>query len=213
MRITLAEPMAKPWLDSPVYQKMVANRDAVTRSYYASNYTAYRKLLSIAAQKARILKPDIRTILLCGAGGSHEEVELACDVFPEARSIHVVEWHEPNIDLLRERLAPLKAPKEELEVVIHHDDIRCPGTVPDNFSDFVFVNKLFDLYRNNTKDMVSILSALAKCLVAGGVLHSFDYPFLDEDKIFDDWAELIGFRVVSSRLLVKDPAPFTVQQP
>lgn len=200
MRITVKAPTTCPWLKTRAYQQQLASKNVGVRSFYSTEYAAYEREVMRTAELARERGLDVRTVLLCAPGESPEEVRLILDAFPGVKKVRLIDWHRPNIDLLDISLRQGELAQRDLEVFLHHDDLRNIQTVPRNGADFAFANKLFDLH--DRTDTLRILMGISRCLNGNGMFFSYDYPFGDGGSFYE-LAALAGLTKIAERHLMR----------
>lgn len=146
--------------------------------------------------------------MLCGTGQSHEEVLLTLEAFREVKRVEAVDWDIGNLEALVQDLQHSPAASRDVDVTVHHNDLRNPETVPKGAADFAFANKLFDLYKYEGQlegfYIQCLLGGISTCMAPKGILFSFDHPLHpSEENGFYEIALTVGLKKIADRLLMK----------
>lgn len=199
MQIPLRSPANKPWLTSEAYLQQAGGNGVASISDYfkESRIGAHAPRFRRAATTAQELGIDpVKTALICGPGQRHDEIILAMGIFPDITTVHVVEWHEPNLNRVIELLDPLRD-QVKVDIIAHHNDLRDLQTVPPGTAQFAFANKIFDLFHGDNESIFTILQGISRSLVPNGLFFSYDHPMDDEGEIgtmFNHLALAAGLR-------------------
>lgn len=205
MQILFKVPNFKPWTRSHSYKKQIRDRTISCVSDYRNQFRTYNLEVQRAAQDVHRHIAEARSIMLGGIGASFEEVVLIIDNFPEAKEIHLVDWHQPNLEALGHFFLAHPIENREIRLTLHLTDLKKPESIEQDSIDFAFVNKLFDLYRRNNMETQALLWGLSTRLKNGGMFFSLDYP-LDGEEAVSDFYELASscyLERISRRLLRK----------
>ena len=185
MRILLRSPAQKPWLTCDAYlQQASGNGVASVTDYFRESKAAASHLIfqRVARTVQELGITPVETALICGPGRRHDEIILTMGVFPEITTVHVAEWHAPNLDRVIELLDPLRN-QVKVDVIAHHNDLRDLQTVPQGTAQFAFANKIFDLFHQDHRSIYRILRGVARSLVPDGVFFSLDHPIDNEGEV------------------------------
>jgi len=198
MLITFKHRLPHSWEKTPVYRDAVLSENVTARSDYSSPQGNYKAKMGRVSRIAG----EVKTAMICGIGRSYDEAILTWEAFPRVLRMHLVDWYNPHIDSLRNALQQTGLFNTEIEVTIHHADLRDLNTVPAGSVDFVYANGLFEFYTERPTDMKRILGGISTALAPGGTFYSFDYPAHAAD-IFYRFVANLGLEKLDERILRK----------
>jgi hypothetical protein len=203
LKLSLRTARSPNWLTAHAYRRQVKNRTIANISEYPAQYAAYSREVRGIAEFVRQHVPVVKTAMVCSVGGSFEEIDLIADNFPTVSHLHLVDWHRPNIDSLIHYLTQHPVKGREIEIILHHADLRRPESVPKGRIDLAFAHKVFDLYQRSPIEMQALLDGIRTRLAKNGILFSFDYPLdpVEDINNFYGLASAVGFDKIRERVL------------
>jgi len=201
MLVTFKHAPVHTWEQTPAYREAVLGKNVTAKTDYSERHRNYKAQFD---RVSRIASGDrvVRVAMMCGIGSSHEEAILTWEAFPRVLRMHLVDWYNPHIDSLRNALQQTGLFNTEIEVTIHHADLRDLNTVPAGSVDFAYANRLFEFYTDRPTDMKKILGGISTALAPGGTFYSFDYPAHAGD-IFYRFVANLGLEKLDDRILRK----------
>ena len=161
--------MFRTWEIDPAYTRM---RSFEVRTPYRERIQQYTVHFERLREALKVEALDGKEALIVGPGLSPDEAVFILGTYPGLSKLHLVDWHEPNIEYLKGVFTDWeKGCPEYRKTELHVADAACIETLPNASVRLVFMHQVIESL-DYLDHVVEIFKEMRRVLAGGGVLFT-----------------------------------------